>query len=248
MRYVNSLCLTALALCTLSHNALAQDSGWKSLDDYIERVTLGEEDARTRYAIPAPSYEPSLSAGSTFFVDIKNVEELSGSFTANEQGQVDFPMIGPIVVAGLNPEGLAITLQTIYGRDLLQSPKITVTIPEKKTDDIMIITGEGERKYVNLKQPEPVLDVLKREGFLKGPGNIFPIYIFQDELDKTRTTIITEADAANPRYKGPLAYPKDRIILWDWRTLFTSHPSLKRAPYLNALMQVKIRTLPAPAR
>jgi len=153
-------------------------------------------------------------------------------------------MIGPLAVAGLKPKDLAFSLQTIYERDLLRNPTITVTLPEKKTDDILIVTGEGQKINLNLKRPEPVMDILKREGLLKTSANVFPIYVFQDDLGGTRMKIIKQEDAANPRYKGPLAFPNDRIILWDWRTLFTTHPSLKTTPDLNALMQVKITTLP----
>jgi len=225
--------------------AFAQIDEWKSLDEFIERVALEDPLASAQYIDAGLfSKERVIKRGETLSLRIEQVESMSGEFLVDQDGRVEFPLIGPLAVAGLKPDDLAFSLKTIYSRDLLRDPKITITLPQKDWGNISVHSTDNKNISIPLTQPEPILDVLKNNGLLGQDNNVFPIYIFQDELDRRRVTIITKADAASPLYRGPLAFPNDRVILWDWRLLFTSHPSLKQTPYLNALMQIRIDTLP----
>ena len=69
----------------------------------------------------------TLRAGDVITVNIGRVPDLSGNYTVESNGRIDFPLIGIVDTTGQSPLSLSKSLETLYGQDYLERPKITVT-------------------------------------------------------------------------------------------------------------------------
>lgn len=78
-----------------------------------------------------PSIDPANSqrqilAGDKILVSIHKVGELSGGYNVDQEGNVDFPLIGKVKAAGLTPSEFEKILIELYGKDFLRDPFIRV--------------------------------------------------------------------------------------------------------------------------
>ena len=69
-----------------------------------------------------------LVRGDVILIEIKNVPEMSGQYSVDEQGQIDMPYVGKVTAAGQDTTTLARILEDLYIDDYLVNPTITVSI------------------------------------------------------------------------------------------------------------------------
>ncbi len=78
-------------------------------------------------AAQVAAQEP-LVRGDVILVEIKNVPEMSGQYSVDEQGQIDMPYVGKVTATGQDTTTLARILEDLYIDDYLVNPTITVSI------------------------------------------------------------------------------------------------------------------------
>ena len=69
-----------------------------------------------------------LVKGDVILVEIRNVPEMSGQYSVDEQGQIDMPYVGKVTATGQDTTSLARILEGLYIDDYLVNPTITVSI------------------------------------------------------------------------------------------------------------------------
>jgi len=130
----------------------------------VEGLTMGFEPYRLR---PGDTidvlYHPSraladqdylIAVGDTVQIEFLYNEEFSRTVTVRPDGRVSLPAKGPIVVAGMTPEDLALWLENLYA-DLLVNPTVSVNVadfmtPAERLAEVVesVQTGQGRRVVV----------------------------------------------------------------------------------------------------
>lgn len=76
------------------------------------------------------SQDYNLAPGDKLSIAIFRVEDLSGEYTVDLAGNINFPLIGPVRASDLTAEQLARTLEQRLSVDYLRDPDVTVSITE----------------------------------------------------------------------------------------------------------------------
>ncbi|MCS6800104.1 MAG: polysaccharide export protein [Myxococcota bacterium] len=90
---------------------------------------------------PAPAVDDtSLGAGDVFDVRVHGEQDLSGTFRVANDGTIDFPFVGRLAVAGLEPPAVA---DLIAGRlreaQYLVSPQVSVFVREYNSKRVSVV-------------------------------------------------------------------------------------------------------------
>ncbi|MEZ4287933.1 MAG: polysaccharide biosynthesis/export family protein [Polyangiales bacterium] len=98
--------------------------------------------ARTQDAstIPLTVGDTSLGPGDVFEIRVFGEEQLSNSYRVNSDGTIQFPLIGMVEVAGLEPAQAANRIETeLRERDLLLNPQVSILVSEYNSKRISVI-------------------------------------------------------------------------------------------------------------
>ncbi|MCK0195592.1 polysaccharide export protein [Ancylobacter sp. 6x-1] len=71
-------------------------------------------------------------------VSVLGVPELTGDFQVGPDGTMSLPLLGQVHVAGLTPQQLQVKLATELGRKYLQSPQVSVSVKEYRSQRVTV--------------------------------------------------------------------------------------------------------------
>jgi protein involved in polysaccharide export with SLBB domain len=93
----------------------------------------------SRVALRAPDYVYQLGQGDKVKVSVFGEDQLTGEYLVNGNGDISFPLLGPIKAAGRSVEELRTDLQGQLGKEYIRDPKVTVDIVNYRS---VFILGE----------------------------------------------------------------------------------------------------------
>lgn len=106
-------------------------------------ATLGMACGSTRPArrsSPAAVEDTSLGFGDTFDVRVFGMTELSGTYRVASDGTIDFPLVGRLEVAGLEPPAVAaLVSRRLREGEFLVSPSVSVLVKEYASKRISVM-------------------------------------------------------------------------------------------------------------
>lgn len=80
-----------------------------------------------------------LAVGDVFEVRVFNEETIGGAFQVQEDGTIDFPLIGRINVLGKTRAELAALLEAELGQGYLRDPHVTVIMTERENLEVSVL-------------------------------------------------------------------------------------------------------------
>ncbi|MFO7565588.1 MAG: polysaccharide biosynthesis/export family protein [Enhygromyxa sp.] len=92
-----------------------------------------------------------LAIGDRFEVRVFGEEDIGGSFQVQEDGSIDFPLIGRISVTGKTQAELAALLEATLGEGYLRDPHVTVIMTSRENLEVSVlgeVTRPGTFPYV----------------------------------------------------------------------------------------------------
>ncbi len=93
-----------------------------------------------RTSVPAPIADTTLGNGDVFDVSVYDEEELSGSYRVDDNGSIDFPLIGRVQVDGLEPSDVASLLaQLLRDGEFLRDPHVSVFVQEYNSKRVAVL-------------------------------------------------------------------------------------------------------------
>src|SRR5512144_686392 len=81
-------------------------------------------------ARPAPAADYEIGTGDVLKVVVVGQAEMTGSFTVDAEGMVNFPILGKIKAAEHTPQELERKLTTLLADGYLKRPLVTVSVAE----------------------------------------------------------------------------------------------------------------------
>ena len=95
-----------------------------------------------RGAAPPPIVQDdtSLGPGDVFEVRVFEEESLSGTYRVAQDGSIDYPLVGRIQVAGLEPPAVADALaEALRQGDFLRSPQVSILVEEYNSKRVSVV-------------------------------------------------------------------------------------------------------------
>ena len=110
-------------------------------------------------AAPARAQEYEVGPGDMLGVIVLNQTGLSGDFTVDAEGFMDFPFVGRLKAAGLSADEIERKLVTLLSDGYLRRPQVAVTVKQFKSHRVFV-TGEAERPGPYGLRPDRMLSSL----------------------------------------------------------------------------------------
>jgi len=84
--------------------------------------------------------DTTIGAGDTFEVRVYGEKELSGKYSVERDGSVDFPLIGRVVVDGLEPAQVSDEIELrLKDSDVLKNPQVSVLVVNYASKRISVV-------------------------------------------------------------------------------------------------------------
>lgn len=94
-------------------------------------------------AVP-PGVTPHFVPGDTFEVTVFEEEELSGEFQVQEDGSIDYPLVGRVKVTGLTQGEVQRKLEELLRDGYLVNPQVRVNVLERQNLEVSVF-GEVKK-------------------------------------------------------------------------------------------------------
>ena len=116
--------------------------------------------------------EYPVGARDTLAIDVFDEKNLSGSFTVDDQGCLDLPLIGRVHVSGMTTPEIDDMLTAMLGKDYLVNPQVTIRIGSFGSKSVQVLGGVDKPGTYYLAGADTLLDVLTMAGGVKDPTAI----------------------------------------------------------------------------
>jgi polysaccharide export outer membrane protein len=94
----------------------------------------------SRVQLPPPVESTTLGPGDVFHMEIVGEKDLPNDYQIASDGTVDFPYIGPLEIAGLEPQEVArLVTKELQRQQILRSPSVIVTVREYHSKRITVL-------------------------------------------------------------------------------------------------------------
>ena len=112
--------------------------------------------------IPPPATDDTtLGPGDAFSVRVYGEDAMSGSHQVAPDGTINFPLLGPVEVAGLEPPEVAKELETLLReRDLLRNPHVSVYVERYASKRVSVMGAVVNPGTFPLEQGMTVVEAI----------------------------------------------------------------------------------------
>jgi polysaccharide export outer membrane protein len=142
---------------------------------------------------PPATNDTTLGPGDVFSVRVYGEESISGSHRVAPDGTINFPLLGPVQVSGLEPPEVANKLQTeLRERDLLRHPHVSVYVDAYASKRISVVGAVANPGTFPL---EPGMTVVQAISMAGG---------FSSLANRDGTIVTRRVGEATVRYRVPV--------------------------------------------
>lgn len=184
-------------------------------------IVVNTRDASVSALFNLPVYTTSVGKRQYNRVGAQNNATMTGSaatsegiaaYTVDDNGDIDFPVLGKIHVAGMTRQEVAGFIKgELMGRDLVKDATVTVEFLNAYINVMgdVNVPGMIEINRDNLT----ITDALSMAGDLRLHGQRENVKVFRKEGDKMRTYVVDLTDA-NKTMSSPVYYMKQGDIIY----------------------------------
>ena len=112
-------------------------------------------------AARTPAQEYEVGPGDLLGVIVLNQQGLTGEFTVDAEGFMDFPFVGRVKAAGLSADEIERKLVTLLSDGYLRRPQVAVTVKQFRSHRVFV-TGEAKQPGPYGLRPDRMLSSLLR--------------------------------------------------------------------------------------
>lgn len=200
--------LVVLIFCCFAVAGCKTDSTIAASPD----VTLTE---LNELPIPAVVQFATIAPLDRLQIDVPQDETLSGTYLVDENGFINFPLLGGIQASEKTPNELALALQSRLANGFLVSPSVNV-VPSNVTPPSVSIGGQ-----VNNPGSFPARDALtllrgiNLAGGTTEYAKLDDVLIFREAAGRNYIGVFNLGAIARGNYGDPQIYPGDIIMVGD---------------------------------
>lgn len=176
-------------------------------DDQLQ-IIVSSKDPQLAALFNLPAVTSRLGQGASTYNGVTSTyaagttNEGLANYTVSEEGNIDFPVLGQLHVAGMTRSELAGFIKgELMGRDLIKDPTVTVEFVNTGVSVLGEVANPG--RYLMNRDELTVLDAIAMAGDLTIQGMRNNVRVVRKEGDKTKVYIVdlTKSDVFNnPAY------------------------------------------------
>jgi|GEM_PF-5120882 len=235
---LGSICMALLSGCATSNQmtagafesskskaAAAQAAGDLVFVDDFQDVSL--EEVATRANLD------TFKIGDTAEIAVYNVSNLSGEYVVDRKGNIIFPLIGAVKVAGLSTLDVQEKLTQRYGEKYLQSPSISVNLKAQQLGKIVVDGSVAKPGVFKLNNLIRLSEAVALAGGLSEDANRREVYIVRTE-NGVRKIKSVDLDAVRKfGAADPQLIPSDIVYVQDSTARIAFKEVLRALPLVN---------------
>lgn len=111
-----------------------------------------------------------IGGGDTLAVTVYGEPTMSGNFPVDASGELDFPLLGRITVAGLSPTEVAALLRSRLSPGYLRNPNITVSVATYRSQPVQVLGAVAKPGLYYLRGPTTVMQIVSEAGGVARDG------------------------------------------------------------------------------
>lgn len=162
----------------------------------------------TLFNLPTYSYQVGVQGMNSGYSSAYRV----ANYTLDEEGEINFPILGKINATGMTREGLSTYIQKeLYNQNLLKDAIVTVEFVNLN----VTILGEVSRpgRYEVDRDKFTILDAIAKAGDLTIFGERSSVYVIREE-DKALTYYQVNLNSAMDVYSSPVYYLQQNDVIY----------------------------------
>lgn len=180
--------------------------------------------------------------GDTAEVQIYNVDSLSNSYVVDESGNISFPLIGEISVAGKSTTELRNVLSEMYGNNYLQSPGINV---KRETTTLGRIVVDGAVNKPGVFEVDDIIRLSEAIALAEGIDSVdtngSSVYIVRTINNERKISTVDLRSIRKFGASDPQIIPNDVIFIEDTPSRIIFREFLRTVPLLNTAVILATR-------
>lgn len=175
-------------------------------------------------------------------VSVYSVEDLSNTYVVDGSGNISFPLIGTIQVAGLSTTQLQETLTQRYGSTYLREPGINVKLESKDLGRIVVDGAVNKPGVFDVKNIIRLTEAIAlAEGLDTIETNGSEVYIARTINGERKVTQVDLRSIRKFAAIDPQIIPDDVIFVQDSSGRILFREFLRTVPLLNTATLLAIR-------
>lgn len=230
--------ITIMAFAMLTSCSTITDAGNSSgfgkkgeieaLDNYVEDFADVTQDD-----IAQNSLRDVFNVGHTANISVFMVESLTGSYVVDRAGNINFPLIGTVKVAGLSTLDLQKLLTEKYSSTYLQNPSIDVKIEVQELGRVVVDGAVKEPGVFEVDSIVSLSEAIALAGGVAETSNGSKVYIIRTVKGERKVTAVDLRKVRNQSGSNPQIIPNDVVFVENstGRVLFNEF--LRTLPLLN---------------
>lgn len=146
-------------------------------------------------------------------INVFQIEDLSGEYTVNGKGELNMPLIGKVLVAGLTAEDIENALEVMYEQDYLVDPDITVRVTEYQSQQITVLGEVNVPGMYPLKGQTTLMEALALARGVNRIANLEQVIIFREEDSVVYGYLVNAEEVMSGARPDPDVFGNDRIMV-----------------------------------
>jgi polysaccharide export outer membrane protein len=163
-------------------------------------------------------------------INVFQVAELSGEFTVDAQGKIQFPLIGEVVAQGLLPEELQQLIARRLGERYLQSPNVQVAVTEQQQQIIHVDGSVRAPGQLPIRGTTTLMRAVAQAQGFAADANPARVVVFRTINGQRMAAAFDMRAIRRAQAEDPVIYGNDIIIVDGqrnvWREVLTAIPLL----------------------
>lgn len=172
--------------------------------------------------------------GDTADISVYDVDSLTNSYIVDRSGNVSFPLIGTVKVAGLNTTELQQILTQRYGAQYLRSPSINVKLEAQTLGRVVVDGAVTSPKVFEVDDIVTLSEAIAQAGGLdENATNGSSVFIVRDIGGERKVREVNLRDIRRLGAPDPQIIPGDVIFVQDSAGRVAFREFLRTVPLLN---------------
>jgi polysaccharide export outer membrane protein len=114
-----------------------------------------------------PPADVTLGPGDTFEVSVYNEKELSGKYQVADDGMINFPLVGPLKVAGKAPNVIAREIQdALRDKQILKNPSVSLFVSEYASKRVNVVGAVAKPGSISWMSGMSIVQAISMAGGL----------------------------------------------------------------------------------
>ena len=165
---------------------------------------------------PEPRAEPQVPTfvpGDKISVRVYGEEELGGEFQVQENGSIDFPLIGAVQASGLSQNELARAVETKLADGYLKQPQVTVVVLARANLEVSVLGSVQSPGRIAFVEKLTLVQAISTAGGLSPLAAPKRVKLTREGPNGPETTVISVKDITEGRRQDIELRPGDIVFV-----------------------------------